>query len=408
MDTYVARQPILNKQKETYGYELLFRDGKNNAFPSGISENRATYRIVAENFLTLGRNSRCEGSRCFINFTYNSIIQGLPFSLPREQVVIEIPGQSIPDDTLYSAVAKLHREGYILAIDDFTDTQEWERFIPLIHIIKIDVLDMGIDTACDLAIDLHEIGVTAAFLAEKIETQDEFEAALDAGFRYFQGYFFSKPKIVKQKYISPEQALALQLLTEVAKPEVDFNCVEQIIERDVSLSYKLLRFVNSLTNRIDRPIESFRQALVYLGHDKLKIFVSLTVASFIASEKPAEIYNLSMQRAQFCQLMACYKPFHQHQSNLFLIGLFSMLDALLDGPLESLIAELPLAEEAKTALISREGPLGYLLQMEECYEHADWEASKMICQQLELDFNDVSNIYLQAQKWSQEVSNTDN
>jgi EAL and modified HD-GYP domain-containing signal transduction protein len=404
MDTYVARQPILNRQKETYGYELLFRDGERNSFPSEINETRATYRVVAENLLSFGRNAKQTGSRCFINFTYSSIIQGLPSSLPKDRVVIEIPGGSAPDDSLYAAVAKLSREGYILAIDDFTDRPEWERFIPLVHIIKIDVLYMGIGAACNFVIDQLDMGVTTAFLAEKIETQDEFEEALDAGFRYFQGYFFSKPKIVKQKYVSPEQMLALELLGEVAKPEVDFDRVKQIIEKDISLSYKLLRFVNSLSERINRPIESFHQALVYLGHDKLKIFVSLTVASFITANKPEEIYSLCMQRAQFCQLMAKYKPFHNHQSNLFLIGLFSMLDALLDGPLESLIAELPLSEEAKLALISREGPLGYLLQMEECYEHADWDASKMLCQQLELDFNGVSDAYYQAQKWSQEVS----
>jgi EAL and modified HD-GYP domain-containing signal transduction protein len=405
MDTYVARQPILNRQKETYGYELLFRDGDRNSFPSEISETRATYRVVAENLLSFGRNAKQSGSRCFINFTHNAIIQGLPFSLPKDRVVIEISGHSIPDDSLYAAVSKLNREGYMLAIDDFTDSPEWERFIPLAHIIKIDVLYMGIGAACNFVIDQLDMGVTTAFLAEKIETQDEFDEALDAGFRYFQGYFFSKPEVIKQKYVSPEQMLALELLGEVAKPEVNFDRVKQIIEKDISLSYKLLRFVNSLSERINRPIESFHQALVYLGHDKLKVFVSLTVASFVTANKPEEIYSLCMQRARFCQLMAKYKPFHDHQSNLFLIGLFSMLDALLDGPLESLIAELPLSEEAKLALISREGPLGYLLQMEECYEHADWEASKMLCQQLELDFNGVSDAYHQAQEWSQEVSN---
>lgn len=404
MDTYVARQPILNRQKETYGYELLFRDGKRNAFPSEMSETRATYRVVAENLLSFGRNSEQAGSRCFINFTHDSIIQGLPSSLPREQVVIEIPGQSLPDDSLYAAVSKLNRDGYLLAIDDYNQTAEWERFIPLVHIIKLDVLDMGIGAACNFVIDQLDMGVTTAFLAEKIETQDEFEEAIDAGFRYFQGYFFSKPKIVKQNYVSPEQMLALELLGEVAKAEVDFSRVEQIIEKDISLSYKLLRFVNSLSDRINRPIESFHQALVYLGHDRLKVFVSLTVASFITANKPAELYSLCMQRAQFCQLMAKYKPFRDQQSNLFLIGLFSMLDALLDGPLDALIAELPLSDEAKRALIAREGPLGYLLQVEECYEHADWEASKMLCQQLELDFNGVSNAYHQAQLWSQEVS----
>ena len=405
MDTYVARQPILNKNKQTYGYELLFREGESNAFPTNISENRATYRVITENFLALGRSPQHHPSLSFINFTYESIIHDLPMMLPKDQVAIEIPSYCAPDDALYSAVSRLNRAGYTLVLDDFNDAPEWERFVPLVHIIKLDVLHMGIDSACDFVIDQKEMGITTAFLAEKIETEAEFEAALDAGFRYFQGYFFSKPKIIKQKYVSPEQTLALQLLGEVIKPEVDYNQIEQIIEKDVSLSYKLLRFVNTMSSRLDHPIESFRQALVYLGQDKLKIFVSLAVASFISAKKPEELYKLSMQRAQFCQLMAKYKPFRIHTKYLFLIGMFSMLDAMLDSPLETLINELPLIEEAKDALISREGPLGYLLQLEECYEQADWEGIEMICNHMDLDLPDVSKALNEATKWSQEVSN---
>jgi EAL and modified HD-GYP domain-containing signal transduction protein len=275
----------------------------------------------------------------------------------------------------------------------------WDRFIPFVRIIKLDILDLGIDEACDYVIQQINMETNVAFLASKIETEDEFEAALDAGFRYFQGYFFGKPKIDKQKYASPEGILALQLLAEVAKKEINYKTVENLINKDMTLSYKLLRFVNTLSTRIEQPIASFHEALVYLGQDKLKIFVSLAIASYVSNNKPSELYKLSMQRAHFCQLMGEFKPFKPHARHLFLLGMFSQLDALLDSPLKPLVDEMPLSEEVKKALASREGELGLLLRLEESYEYADWDEIDNLCQQLDLPFSEVTRALCKAQFW---------
>ncbi|WED21761.1 HDOD domain-containing protein [Vibrio sp. JC009] len=404
MYTYVARQPIFNKSKQTIGYELLFRDGEHNAFPTSVGENRATYRLVSESFLSVGRNPAFQTSRCFINFPYDSIIQGLPKTLPKEQVVIEILETCEPTKELLEAVRDLNRAGYVVALDDFNHDYKWDEFLPYVHILKLDIMRMGIDDACDYVIEQRERGVNVSFLAERVETQDEFDAAKEAGFRFFQGFFFSKPEMLKQKYVSPDQVLALELIKEVIKPEVNYTKVESILEKDVSLSYKLLRFVNSASPRIDEPITSFKQALVYLGQDKLKIFVSLAVASFISAEKPLELYSLSMQRAQFCQLMSRHDKFREHRQNAFIIGLFSMLDALLDSTLDELVADLPLPESAKEALIWRAGAYGSLLKMQECYERADWLGLESECKALGLELTDVSTELSQAQKWSQDMA----
>ncbi|MDG3086676.1 HDOD domain-containing protein [Vibrio hannami] len=403
MYTYVARQPILNKSKQTIGYELLFRDGEQNAFPSSVGENRATYRLVVENFLSMGRSHSVHSSRSFINFTYDSIVHELPLILPKDQVVIEILETCEPTPELLKEILKLNRSGYMIALDDFTFDHKWDEFLPYIHIIKIDVLRHGIDDACDYVIEQKERGITASFLAEKVENQDEFEAAVEAGFRYFQGYFFSKPELVQQKYVSPEQVLALELIKEVMQPEVDYKRVEQIISKDLSLSYKLLRFVNTMSPRIDKPIESFRQALVYLGQEKLKVFVSLAAASYVSGNKPVELYSLSMQRAQFCLLMSRVSQFQGYRNQAFIIGLFSMLDALMDTPLEQMIDDLPLSDNAKQALLSREGTLGCLLKLQECYEKGDWLGLEDICNELDLELADVSPILVEAQKWSQQM-----
>ncbi|MFL7047601.1 EAL and HDOD domain-containing protein, partial [Vibrio cyclitrophicus] len=381
--TYVARQPILNRNKNTLGYELLFRDGERNAYPAHIESNRATYRLIVENFLSVGLNPSISSSRCFINFPYQSLIRRLPLSLPKDKVVVEILETCKPTDELLDAVKELYQAGYMIALDDFTSTPEWERFLRYTHIVKLDIMQMGLDEACDL-VKAHQ-GKKFSFLAERVETEQEFKQAKEAGFKFFQGYFFSKPQIIKTKYISPEQVIAMELFQEVCKPDVDFQRVESIVAKDVALSYKLLRFVNTMSPRLEVTISSFRQALVYLGQEKLKMFVSLAVASYVSDKKPKELYGLSLQRAQFCQRMSRYQAFAGHTEQAFMIGLFSLLDALLDLSLENLVEQLPLCKSIKVALLRREGPYGTLLALEESFEHADWQQIDEHCADLGLN-----------------------
>ncbi|MDN3608774.1 EAL and HDOD domain-containing protein [Vibrio ostreicida] len=403
-DTYVARQPIFNAKRQTLGYELLFRDGERNAYPAHVDSNRATYRLIVENFLSLGINPSISQSRSFINFPYKSLVHRLPMALPKEKIVVEVLETCPPSDDLYEAIKELSLAGYIIALDDFVYSQAWERFLPFVQIIKLDIMAMGLDAACRFVQSHHARGTKRKFLAERVETEAEFLATRAAGFAFFQGYFFSQPIITRQQYISPEQVIAMELLREVCKKDVDFEKVEAIVAKDIALSYKLLRFVNTMSERLEVTISSFRQALVYLGEDKLRIFVSLAVASFISAKKPKELYNLSLQRAQFCQLMANENPFDQFREQAFLIGLFSTLDALLDLSLEDLLEQLPLNVAIKRALLERHGPFGILLGLEECYERADWSGMKEACRKLNLSVDDVMPRIAEAQRWSQDIN----
>ncbi|GAA5648299.1 EAL and HDOD domain-containing protein [Vibrio proteolyticus] len=403
-ETFVARQPIFNAKRHTLGYELLFRDGENNAFPAHVESNRATYRLIVENFLSLGTNPGITRSRCFINFPYQALIRRLPLVLPKEQVVIEILETCPPDDALFDAVRELYHKGYLLALDDFVYSPDWERFLPYVQIIKLDIMAMGLEPACEFVRQRLARGSKRRFLAERIETEAEFVAARAAGFCFFQGYFFAKPEMIRQRYVSPEHLLAMELFREVCRPDVDFEAVERIVSQDVALSYKLLRFVNTLSDRLEVAITSFRQALVYLGQDRLKIFVSLAVASFVATHKPKEVYNLSLQRAQFCLLMSSQPQFAGHRDQAFLIGLFSVLDALLDTSLEALVEQLPLSDEIKAALLQRSGPYGTLLSVEECFERADWSGLREACVREGLNVEAVVSKLSEAQRWSQDLN----
>ncbi|MBE3666812.1 histidine kinase [Vibrio navarrensis] len=402
--TYVARQPIFNRKKHTLGYELLFRDGENNAYPTHIASNRATYRLIVENFLSIGINPVIQSSRCFINFPYQSLIRRLPLSLPKNKVVVEVLETCQPTDELLEAIRELHREGYVIALDDFTLMPEWRRFLPFVHIVKLDVMALGLDNACELVREHQARRVKYHFLAEKVESAQEFEQAKEAGFKFFQGYFFSKPEMIETKYVSPEHAVALELFREVCQLEPDFDRIEKIISQDVTLSYKLLKFVNTQSTRLEVKISSFRQALIYLGQDKLKIFVSLVVASYISVRKPRELYNLSLQRAQFCELMSRRHPFSRHHEQGFMIGLLSILDAMMDLSVDTLVGSLPLSDVVKQALLHREGAYGDLIALEECFEQADWSGIEQISDKLGLSMDEVKYELIEAQRWSQELS----
>ncbi|WP_428773603.1 EAL and HDOD domain-containing protein [Vibrio sp.] len=401
--TYVARQPIFNAKRQTLGYELLFRDGEHNGFPAHIESNRATYRLIVENFLSIGTNPALEASRCFINFPYQSLLRRLPFSLPKEKIVVEILENCPADDKLFAVVEELNQQGYLIALDDFVYSPQWERFLPLVHIVKLDIMTLGLEQACQLVKRWRSQGSKKKFLAEKVETEAQFQAARSAGFQFFQGYFFSHPELIKQRYISPEQMIAMELFREVSLPEVNFARVEQIVAKDVALSYKLLRFVNTMSSRLEVTISSFRQALVYLGEDKLRLFVALAVASYVSAKKPKELYHLALQRAQFCWLMSGQLPSTQYQDQAFLIGLFSIMDALLDSSLDYLVEQLPLTQAIKLALLERHGPYGALLNVEECFEQADWQGLQRGCQELDLELDEVFDNLSAAQKWSQDI-----
>jgi len=398
MYSYVARQPILDRDLNTHAYELLFRDSLNNVFPS-ISSQQATSRLVAEQFLQQNIDQLLGGRACFINFPYSLLIEGLAECLPPDKVVIEILEDSSPDDALLEKVKQLHQLGYRLALDDFTLSPDWERFLPFIHIIKFDLRATSL-FKIKVFIQRHQaFGLT--YLAEKVEDKAEFERVKQLGFHLFQGFFFSRPEMVKQATMAPAQVVVMQLLNVVNEAEPDINKIEQLLGQDISLSLKLLRYVNHLKGHAN-PISSFRQAAIYLGNTQLKRFVSLVAATSAGKGKSAELYQMSMVRARFCELLA-----HAHGPVLqtpqaFITGLFSLLDVLMEQPMDTLLGTIPLIEEIREALLERKGNLGFYLAFCEDYENANWERVTARTAHLGLSEDKVSHLYLAATTWVNE------
>jgi len=391
---YAARQPILDRNKQLYAYELLFRDSIDNVFPE-IDADEATSKMVEASAFSLSISDFTSSKPAFINFTLDTMAAGYPTMLTNEEVVVEILETVKPGKKLLSLCQDLHQKGYTLALDDYVHQAVWAHFYPYIKIIKIDMLETSVEQIKEIQQAIAKFP-HIELLAEKVETHEAFQQAFDLGFDFFQGYFFSKPEVVKAKNLSPSQVALAELLYETSKPELDLAAITAVFERDVSLSYKLLRYANSPYFRRRAEIATIKQALVTLGLVELKKLIGLIFAASINPNKPTELINMSMVRAKFCELIAPQLRGQLDVSLAFLTGLLSLIDAILDEDLESILDRLPLAQEIKDALLTRKGPMAALIKQLEFIEKADWQKASLIMEKLGLDKEKTVVAYNQA------------
>ncbi|MBQ8707003.1 MAG: HDOD domain-containing protein [Succinivibrionaceae bacterium] len=402
MYSFVARQPILDAKMRTYAYELLFRQGLSNAFPN-ISSEKATITLLEEQFLSQPIESLVGDKISFVNFPYSLIIEGIIDSLPPKKVVIEILEDASPNDTLLNSVISLKQRHYTIALDDFTMDPAWDRFLPFIDIIKFD---WRLSTRDEIQkyIDDHRPALeNIKLLAEKIETREEFEIAKNMGFKLFQGYFFSKPEVVKSKTLSANQVVVTQLFTETIKENVDYDKIEKILSQDQSLAYKLLSYVNNVRYGTSDPITSFRHAVVFLGKDNMRRFISLVYATCINENKASELSKMSLVRARFCELIAVKRQNKVDPQDAFMCGLFSLLDAMMDRPFSEIISSMPIRESIKQALIDKKGELAFYIGLVLDYETLNWPRVKIRVQKLGIDEQEAIDTFLEATKWANKI-----
>jgi len=396
--SYVARQPIFDSERNAVAYELLFRDGPKNTFPD-IEAEQATSRLLSDQFLSVHYQSLGK-KRGYVNFPYQSLINQIPELFPSNSIVVEILEDCEPTDELLHAIKELYKKGYTLALDDFVPSSDWLRFLPFISIIKFDIRAIPIGKAAFFIAKLKKSKIQ--FLAEKVETYEEFKQAKDVGFTLFQGYFFAKPEMVQQRAIEPSLITVVQLCKEIANTEINYSEIERLISTDVSLSYKLLRYVNS-SSLISSEIKSFKQALIYLGEDRLKKFVALVAVSSTNDDKPNSLYALSISRARQCELLARQSKGKIDTSLAFLTGLFSLLDSLLDQTIETILESIPVDQSIKNALLDGTGDLGKLIQLVRAFERAKWDDVVTARRSLEIQEDQVADCYHQSQAWAQDL-----
>lgn len=397
MYCYLARQPIFDAKRQLHGYELLFRDGESNAFPN-INADEATSKLITEHHLFTGVEKITGGHKAFINFSADTLIHHFPTSIDPNSMVIEVL-ESVPISTeLLAACRELHRMGYQLALDDHDFDPKWDIFLPYVSIIKVDVRQFNILQISKYIHRVKHHNIT--LLAEKVETQDEFEKLRTLGFALFQGYFFARPEMLKHKKLASSKLNLMLLIAESSQRELNFEKLSGICERDVGLSYKLLRFVNSASYGRGQSIGSLKHAMIYLGEAELKKFVALLALANLSESGPNELLNMSMTRARFCDRLAAANGDPDNPPAAFLTGLFSLVDAMLEQPLPELLEELPLLDDIKAALLHQHGQLGIYLQFARAFEAGDWQQQEVLSQQLQHQVGNLSELYLDSVFWA--------
>ncbi|MDV7104660.1 HDOD domain-containing protein [Vibrio sp. TH_r3] len=392
--TYTARQPIVDRNIEIIGYELLYRNSVRNAFPD-IDSDLATRRILIEQFITR-QQQILNGKLGFINFDSVSLLKKIPLDFVEPNFIIEVLETCEPNQELLDTLKELKSIGYQIALDDFVPDERWDVFYPFVDIIKFDLQVYSLDKAKVFFEKHRKFGIT--YIAEKVETYEEFHLAKEAGFDLFQGYFFNKPEIITNNKITSSLNTSIELCKAIADEEMDFKKIEQIISQDAVFSLQLLNFVNSSAH-ISAPINSFRQALAYLGANQIRKFVSYTALLAINPKKPKQLFYMSLQRAKFFELLMTKTSYKTMANEAYLCGILSLINGILDCDLDKILASLSLSESIKKALTEREGVLGLLLTLSEALEKADWGEVTIIEKKLGVDLAVIIECEFDAHLW---------
>jgi EAL and modified HD-GYP domain-containing signal transduction protein len=393
-DAFVDRQPIFDQNMSVYAYELLFRDGDQSS-AGRIDGNQASSQVMLNTFAEFGLDSIVGNHLAFINLTHELLVDDMVQMLPRNRVVLEVLETVTVDDALIAAVKNLSSQGYLIALDDFIYDEEWRPLVEIADIIKLDVLALKLSEIEEYVRFLRPF--KTRLLAEKVETMEQFIFLKNLGFDYYQGYFLSRPSVVQGKRTPTNKISILQLLSKLMRPDPDHSEIETLISQDVTLSYKVLRFINAARFALPRKVESINEATVYLGLNNIRRFASMiALAGF--NDQPHEILLTALLRARMCELLAKEAGIRDIES-FFSLGLFSALDILLGMPMSEVVNELPLGDELERALLYKSGELGEALGCVLAYERQQWDAVNFAA----LPREEISGVYLEAVKWSNET-----
>jgi c-di-GMP-related signal transduction protein len=403
MELFVARQPIFDERLEVRAYELLFRSGQGNAF-DGAEENEATSKVITAVFYSPGGEDILGGKQAFVNFPRGLLVNDGATAVPPELAVIEILETVEPGHEVVAACRRLRERGYQIALDDFVDTPLPHPLAPLADFIKVDLRATDRQERKKI---VARYGRASKMLAEKVETRAEFRDAAAAGFTYFQGYFFAKPVITSTREIPTSRLNYLRILRELHQAELNVHSLSGLIAHEPSLAYKLLRFVNSALFGRRREIHSIEHTLLYIGENGVRKWLSVVLLMDLTSDQPGALVTTSLARARFCELLAPHAGLGSRAGDLFLAGVFSLLDAMLGRPLGELLAGLNLPEDVKNALLGKTtvgDRVGVLWETVLAYESANWLRADELAASLSIRAQALPSLYSLAVNWADEVT----
>jgi EAL and modified HD-GYP domain-containing signal transduction protein len=370
-DVFVGRQPICKERAEVFGYELLCRD--TYLGPTALKkEDHTAAAANVKSSINMGLETLAGKDLAFVGVNREFLLGGFCSSLPRNRVVLEVPGESVMDTAFVDSIAKLSNDGYAIALDNYEGAEQIKPIVQFTDIAKIDVQSVNYEEVVRRFISLRQSDVK--LLAENVQTREDYEFCRKLGFDYYQGFFFCKPDVATHKKIPFNRLSTIHLLAKLQDPNISTQDLERAVAQNLAITYKVLRYLNSSALAFPRKIESIRHAVVLVGTRLLSNWASLAMLESI-EDKPREVMVTAMVRAHMSQQLGT--ALHQRSvDQFFTVGLLSVIDALLDRPIREALLVLPLADNVKHALIEHEGLMGTVLDCVTAYERADWDNAK--------------------------------
>jgi c-di-GMP-related signal transduction protein len=390
-EKFIARQPILDTRLQVFAYELLFRGGPQNSFQPFAN---AASSVIADSITLFDLDMLTGHARAFVNVDEMALRLGAARLLPADRIVVEILETVRPTEDILGACRELRSAGYQLALDDFVDSEEIAPLVEFASFLKIDFQMFDARTRRALARKYTDNNI--GLLAEKVETESEFREARELGFSYFQGYFFCKPSMVETREIPGNKTIQLQLLAAVAAPELRFDIIEKLLKQEPSLLYRLLRYLNSPILGLRSEVRSVRHAMVVLGENEFRRWGSIFAIISMSAGKSPELIRTALTRAFFCEEFSAAAGLREKDSSLFLMGLLSIADALLDKPMREVLKSLPVIQEVKIALCGGTNRVRDVYELVLALERAEWIRLSDIAARIGCDEGKIPDCYLSA------------
>ena len=395
---YVGRQPIFDRQQNVYAYELLHRTGATAGRYNHTDGDQATCQVIDTSLNVLSLDDLVGRHLAFVNVPRPMLLDQTYTVLPKDRVIIELLENVEPDAEVIDAVRQLKDQGYRLALDDFEFRDEYRPLLDLADIVKVDFLAYDRHNR-DRVMRQYGLG-SVALLAEKVETHADFQQAVQLDYAYYQGFFFCKPQVVQGRDLPANKTNYLLFLQELNHTPLNYDKLEAIIKREMSLSVRLLRYLNSASMGLRHRIVSIHHALTLMGEAPLRKWASIVAMLAIADHKPLELMTMCLVRGRFCEQLGLTLGMVEQQLDLFLLGLFSGVDAMLDRPMDEVLAAMPLPDDVTRALIGAESPLSRIYRLTLALERGNVTLVNMFCSQLHIDPVATGKLYEQSLHWA--------
>jgi EAL and modified HD-GYP domain-containing signal transduction protein len=395
-DIFVARQPIYDRELEVFAYDLLFSSGDADAAHTDIDSEAATSTVIVNTFASMGLTDLVGNRPAAMTVSKSFLLDAGSLQLPAERLILELHREVKAEDDVLAALGELKLRGYTLAIDDFVATPERQPLLELADIVKLDIQALGQQALWQHSGQLQ--GGGAKLVAKRVETHEELEFCRNLGFEYYQGQFLCQPKLVTKRTVPTNRMAKLAMLAELNRPDADFDSLEKLIGRDVGLSYRFLRYINSAFFSLAHKVGSIRQALVLLGIAAVRKWATLLAMADL-DDKPDELIVTALVRGKMCELAAASRPTREREE-YFTVGMFSVIDALLDSPMDVVLSSLPLQDDIRDALHHHLGPKGVVLSAVLNYERARFEDLRALAP----PGVSAQEIYQWAITWAREAS----